>query len=181
MRAFGSDVKIGKRLAQMSAGAAVAVATFVSLPSPAQALPFPPSPRDVHRRVAHDVRRVLELPRAIHHAHVDAFRSFYRGRVYFPAHHHYHAVYNYPVYYGRRVFYRPYYYCNDSLFITRGVPVPRIVVNVRPDGYYYAPGPPPPPAPRYYDRGYDDRYHDRYDRDRDRYDRDYDRDDDNDD
>src|SRR4029453_17844302 len=150
-------------------------------PTSAQAMSFPPSPRDVHKRVVHDVRRVLEVPRTIHRGHVGAFRSFYRGNTYYAPHHHYHAVYRYPAYgIGGRVSYRPYYYCNNSLFITGGYySVPRIAVNVGPGGYYYyAPAPLPPPPPRYYprydDRRYDDRYDHRYD---DRYDHDRDDDD----
>src|SRR5262245_29680143 len=111
-----------------------AAAAFVMMPSRAQAMSFPPSPRDVHNRVVHDVRRILEVPRAIHRAHVDAFRAFYHGSTYYAPHHHYHAVYRYPTYVGGHVYYRPYSYCNNSLFITAGVPVPRIVVNVSPAG-----------------------------------------------
>jgi hypothetical protein len=166
MTAFGPTTLTKKRLAHVARAAGFAVAAFLMTPSPAQAFPFPPSPSDVHRRVEHDVRRLLEIPRAIHRAHVDAFRSFSGGRVYYGPHHHYHSVYNFPVSYGGRVSYRPYSYCNDSLFIGAGVPVPRIVVNVRPGPYpcyYYTPGPPPPPPVYYRDRGCDHSYDDRYD------------------
>jgi len=74
----------------------IAAAALALTPSPAQAKTFLPTPRDVHRRVVHDVRRVLEIPRTIHSAHVNAFRSFYRGNTYYAPHHHYHATYRYP-------------------------------------------------------------------------------------
>jgi hypothetical protein len=195
MRALGFDRQSLTQLTRTLGITSLAAAALLMAPSPAQALPFPPSPRDVHNRIVHDVRHVLELPRAIHRAHVDAFRSFYRGQAYYGPHHHYHAVYRYPVYGAAgHVYYRPYSYCNDALFIAGGVPVPRIVVSVRPGGYYYAPPPPPPPPcgdrryERHYDdghRGYDDRdhydnrdhYDDRdHDDDHDRYDQDYDHD-----
>jgi hypothetical protein len=168
MRTFGFDRQSRTKMARVLGIAGIAAAALAMTPSPAQALPFPPSPRDIHNRVVHDVRRLLEVPRTIHRAHVNSFRSFSRGTSYYAPHRHHHAVYHFPVYAGSRVVYRPYYYCNDALFIGGGVPVPRIVVSAGPGPYYYAPGPyPPPPAPpsrcdHRYARSYDDR-HDRYD------------------
>src|SRR5262249_8583681 len=99
MRAFGFDRQSFRKMARTAGLTAFAAASaFVMTPPPARALPFPPSPRDVHNRVVHDVRKVLEIPRSIHQAHVDAFRAFYRGNVFYGPHHHYHAVYRYPVY-----------------------------------------------------------------------------------
>ena len=203
MRAFGFEMKSFKMIGRVLGIGGLAAATLAMTPSPAQA--GLPSPIDihkrVHKRVVKDVRRVLEVPRKIHHSHVNAFKSFYHGRSYYGPHKHHHAVYRYPVYYGGHVSYRPYHYCNDSLFITHHAPLPRIYVTVRPGGYYYAPY----PVPVYYGGRttyrYDARYHDRcgdrcdhhryndharYDEDRwddhdryddDRYDRDrYDRD-----
>src|SRR5262245_13380853 len=191
MRAYGFDRKTFKKMARTAGVTAFAAAAAIMMtPSPAQARSFLPSPRDVHNRVVHDVRRVLEVPRAIHAAHVDAFRSFYRGNTYYAPHHHYHAVYRYPTYVGAHVYYRPYYYCNNALFVAPGYgygygyPAARIVVNIGPGGYYYyPPAPLPPPPPAYYPRPYgyphDDRYDHRHDdrRDDDRYDHRYDNDD----
>jgi len=194
MRVFGQDRSTLKRLARIVRVSGIDAAAIVLAPSSEQAGSSALSARDVHKRVVKDVRRVIEAPRYLHRAHVSAYRSFYHGRSYYSPHHHYHAVYRYPVYYGGHVSYRPYSYCNNSLFITAGVPLPRLVVNVGPGGYYYGPAALPPPPPGYYPGPYGygygypspyryddrDRNDDRYrNDDRDRYD-DQDRDDDHD-
>jgi len=130
-----------------------------------------PSPWEVHKRIHKHVERrveqLIDLPRRIHRDHVRAFRSFFSGRSYYAPHHHFHAVYRFPVVIGGRVVYRPYTYCNDGLFLGSSVVLPRVAVSVYPEypDYY---GPPPVayrPVPRYYEDRDDDHgyYRDRWD------------------
>ena len=66
------------------------------------------------------------------------------------------------MYIGGRLVYRPYYYCNESLIVGAGVPLPPFVVGVQIGPRYpvVAGG---YDARSYYGRSYDDRYDRRYD------------------
>jgi hypothetical protein len=88
----------------------------------------------------HQSYRFTEVPRRMHGHYRSDFRYAYAGRTYYGPHHHYHAMYRYPVVVGGVVRYRPYYYCNDELFVTGYVPLPRVVVgvNIRPGIHVYA-------------------------------------------
>lgn len=84
--------------------------------------------------------RFVEVPRRMHgHVRSD-FRYAYAGRTYYGPHHHHHAVYRYPVVVGGVIRYRPYVYCNDELFVTGVVPLPRVVLgfNIRPGIHIHA-------------------------------------------
>lgn len=106
------------------------------------------------------------VPQVLTPVYVSAFQPYYTGRVYYAPHHHYHAAYSLPVYYGGAVAYRPYAYCGDHLFVGGAVALPRLALSfnfgspggVIAGGYYsggYYPVPPPPapypPAPYYYE------------------------------
>lgn len=147
MRAFGFDRQSFQMMARALGVTGVAAAAFLMTPSPAQALPFPPSPRDIHNRVVHDVRHALEVPRAIHQAHVDAIHSVVHGTSGYAPRPYYHAAYHA----GYRAAYHAAYR-----------PAPRYVVSVGPGPYYYAPVLyPPPPPPLYVGRGCDRPYYGR--------------------
>jgi hypothetical protein len=102
---------------------ALLLATAFVASSAARAdFPFPPSPREVHREVhgvVHDVLRSLgRIPAEIHRDHVRHLRTFYAGNAYYGPHRHSHATYNFPVWVGGVVDYRPYVYCNGRLYGT---------------------------------------------------------------
>jgi hypothetical protein len=82
----------------------------------------------------HQSYRFTNVPRRMHGHYRSDFRYAYAGRSYYGPHHHYHAIYRYPVVLGGVVRYQPYYYCNDDLFVTGYAPLPQVVVgfNVRP-------------------------------------------------
>ena len=48
-----------------------------------------------------------------------SYRDYHRGRVYYKAHRHYHAVYRFPVYTRAGRDYQPHYYCNGELYRER--------------------------------------------------------------
>jgi hypothetical protein len=72
------------------------------------------------RVVAH---RPFVVPRHVSYRTVRAYDPYFSSRVFFPAHHHYHVIYRFPVYTAYGVVYQPYSYCGGSLF----------------DGYGYGP------------------------------------------
>jgi hypothetical protein len=101
------------------------------------------------------------VPQVLSPVYVHAFQPYYSGQVYYAPHHHYHAAYNLPVYYGGVVAYRPYSYCGDHLFVSGAFALPRLALSfnfgspggVAVGGYYsggYYPVP-PPPAPYSYE------------------------------
>ena len=117
------------------------------------------------------------VPSVITVEHRGDFRPYFTGRTYYAPHHHYHAAYRFPVWVNGAVAYRPYAYCDDHLFVTGSVMLPRLAIafnfgqpGVMVGGYYgsgYYAAPPPPAyyvyeEPRRYrcDRDHD---HDRYD------------------
>lgn len=100
------------------------------------------------------------VPRTIA-GHGGYYQPYYGGRVYYGPHHHYHAYYNFPVYVGGAVAYRPYYYCGDSLFINGAVALPHLAFGINfgspggvaVSGFYGSPGyvaPAPYPYAAYY-------------------------------
>jgi len=116
----------------------------------------------------HGASNSYVVPQVLTPVYSSAFRPYYTGRVYYAPHHHYHAAYNLPVYYGGAVAYRPYAYCGDHLFVSGAVALPQLALSfnfgspggVAIGGYYaggYYPAPPPPvayypaPAPYYYE------------------------------
>ena len=138
--------------ARLARGAAVLVSIVFLAAAAPPALAFPPSPREVHERMRHDLKRFFDLPRQIHEAHRAAFGALFGGRMFYGPHHHYHAIYRFPVFVGGRVITRPYTYCNDSLFIGAGEPLPPLAIDVhvappgliygvRPSVHYASPGP----------------------------------------
>ena len=84
-------------------------------------------------------------------------QPYYTGRVYYAPHHHYHAAYRFPVWYGGVPVYRPYAYCGSNLFITGAVNLPQLALGFSfgsPGSYYvggYYPAPPPVPYVVYED------------------------------
>jgi hypothetical protein len=113
------------RLAATAAGAATI--SLAGLSPAALAFPFPPSPREVHEKILHDLRDAIELPRHILSEQREMFRSFTSERNYYAPHHHYHMIYSLPVYIDGTVVYRPYSYCNDELFMAGTVPLPPLM------------------------------------------------------
>ena len=61
-------------------------------------------------RVIHAPRRVV-VPTVIRTRHVETYRPYYGGRVYFGPHGHDHELYYFPVYRDHRYVYEPHYYC----------------------------------------------------------------------
>lgn len=76
----------------------------------------------------HGVRYVA-VPRRIHGPYWGDIHYRYGGRRYYGPHHHYHAIYRFPVLVGGVVTYRPYTYCNDALFVTASVPLPQVAIG----------------------------------------------------
>jgi len=119
------------------AGAAALVAGVMT----ALAVSFTPAaeareirgPVEVHRGHQghggnHGVRYVA-VPRHVHGAYWGDIHYRYAGRSYYGPHHHYHTVYRFPVLVGGVVTYRPYYYCNDALFVTASAPLPQVAIG----------------------------------------------------
>ena len=99
------------------------------------------------------------VPQVLTPVYRGAFQPYYSGRVYYAPHHHYHAAYSLPVYYGGAVAYRPYSYCGDHLFVSGAVALPQLAFSFNYGtpgfGFYaggYYPAPPPPPVVYYDDR-----------------------------
>ncbi len=72
-----------------------------------------------HHRVVshhhrHDARFVV--PHRIVTSRAYVYRPYLHNRLYFAPHHHYHAVYRFPVYTAYGVTYEPSYYCDGVLF-----------------------------------------------------------------
>jgi hypothetical protein len=66
----------------------------------------------VHARGHRDFVVPIRLsPRAL-----ATYRDYHHGRIYYRAHRHYHAVYNFPVYTSAGWASRPHYYCNGALY-----------------------------------------------------------------
>ena len=74
--------------------------------------------------------RYVAIPRRIHGEHWREIRHTYVGRVYDRPHHHDHRIYSFPVVVGGVVAYRPYDYCDDRLFVSALVPLPRVVIGL---------------------------------------------------
>jgi hypothetical protein len=60
--------------------------------------------------------RTFSVPRVIVRNVVPTYRPYYFDRVYYPAHHHYHEIYRFPVYLDYGVEYYPYAYCEGNFF-----------------------------------------------------------------
>ncbi len=83
-----------------------------------------------------------EVPKRIHYRERRALRPYYAGRVFYRPHRHHHVAYHFPVFVNGIVNYRPYYYCEDHLFLAAAVPVPRLAISVEfgAPGATYEPG-----------------------------------------
>lgn len=107
-------------LRNATAGLVLAAASLCAAPAARADLPFPPSPREVHREirgVVHDVLRALDrIPVALHRDVAHDLEVFFVGSPYYGPHRHHHSVYSFPVWIDGSVSYRPFVYCNDRLF-----------------------------------------------------------------
>src|SRR5215471_8110600 len=52
------------------------------------------------------------------------YHPYYAGHVYYGPHHHYHSVYQFPVYANGAVVYQPYNYCGNHIFVGAALPLP---------------------------------------------------------
>ena len=68
------------------------------------------------RPVVRPVRRAVVVPRRFERRHVELYRPYYGGTVYYRPHGHDHDVYYFPVRTARGIVYRPHYYCRGSLY-----------------------------------------------------------------
>ena len=97
-------------------GAALLLAGLVAPPARADL----PSPHRLHREVrahVHDaLSRLGHVPDRIHRRHQEHLRVFFGGYVDHRPHRHRHVVYQFPVWVDGGVYYRPYVYCNGSLY-----------------------------------------------------------------
>lgn len=79
------------------------------------------------------------VPHRISARHRHDYGRFYRGRVYYKRHRHHHALYRFPIFVDGRLVYRNYAYCGDALFLSAGVRLPRLALDLAfggPDGFY---------------------------------------------
>ena len=70
------------------------------------------------------------VPRWIPTDYRATYHPYFSGQVYYGPHRHYHTVYQFPVFVNGAVVYRPYPYCGDQIFVSAGVPLPRLAFNV---------------------------------------------------
>ena len=70
------------------------------------------------------------VPRVLYAREREVFSPYFAGQVYYRPHHHYHVVYRFPVLMDGVVVYRPYYYCENRLFVAAAVPMPRLAFGV---------------------------------------------------
>ena len=71
-------------------------------------------------RIHRAPRRVV-APTVIRRNHVDNYRPYHGGRVFYGPHRHDHEVYYFPVYRDHRYVYEPNYYCDGHRFRTNQV------------------------------------------------------------
>lgn len=120
------------------------------------------------------------VPQVIAVEHRGDYRPYFTGRTYYAPHNHYHAAYRFPVWVNGAVVYRPYVYCDDHLFVSGAVNLPRLAIafnfgqpGVAVGGYYGSGGyygggyyaVPAPPPPSYYVYEEPRRHHCEHDRD----------------
>jgi len=58
------------------------------------------------------------IPRHLNRKGRRHFKQYYYSRIYYPEHHHYHAVYRLPYRAHEGIAYRPYAYCDGNFFAT---------------------------------------------------------------
>lgn len=68
-------------------------------------------PNPLPPRVIHAPRRVV-VPTVIRTRHIETYRPYYGGYVYYGPHRHDHDVYYFPVYRDHRYVYEPHFYCD---------------------------------------------------------------------
>jgi len=109
-----------------------------------------------------------QVPRVITVERRGYYSPYISGRAYYAPHHHYHALYRFPVFVGGAIQYQPYYYCGSSLFLNSVVALPHLAFGINfasPGGLYLGGYYEQPYLPEhqhhYYDRDYDpDQDHD---------------------
>jgi len=77
-------------------------------------------PAQLPPRIVHAPRRVV-APITIRTRHVETYRPYHGGRVYYRPHRHDHEVYYFPVYRDHRYVYEPHYYCDGHRVRTNHV------------------------------------------------------------
>ena len=109
--------------------------------------------RGTHLHKRHHGYARREVPRRIYYRDRRAFQSYYAGSVYYRPHHHQHRAYHLPVFIDGVVVYRPFFYCEDHLFLTASAHLPRLAIGIEfgSPGVVYEPGYDP-----YYDHDEDD-------------------------
>jgi hypothetical protein len=70
------------------------------------------------------------VPRVLYTREREVFSPYFAGQVYYRPHHHDHIVYRFPVLVNGVVVYRPYYYCENRLFVATSIPMPRLAFGV---------------------------------------------------
>lgn len=136
----GNENGIGrKRMARsmMLAGAALA-ALILAAQVPAEAHGkhgHHPRHGAAHAYPYYPSSGAVYVPRRFYAPDAVTYRPWFAGQVYYGPHRHYHASYRFPVMVDGAVVYRPYAYCDDRLFVSATIPVPRLVIgfNLGPD------------------------------------------------
>ncbi len=72
--------------------------------------------RDDYYRPRYRSSYRFSIPHRLIENQLHALSHFFLGSFYYPEHHHYHRVYDFPVYVGGRVTYRTYAYCQGELY-----------------------------------------------------------------
>ncbi len=137
-------------------GIAVFIAGLFALPTTAEAHGKHDRGRGHHARKYnhHGYDRVPHRITARHH---QQYGHYYSGRSYDRRHRHHNSVYRFPVFIDGRPAHRSYSYCGDSLYLRRGVRLPRLAFGLAFGGRggFYLQG-------SYRSRYHDGRHHDDY-------------------
>ncbi len=72
--------------------------------------------RNDHYRPRYRSSHHFSIPRQLLRHQLHSLSHFFLGSYYYPAHHHRHMVYDFPVYSSSRVTYRTYAYCQGELY-----------------------------------------------------------------
>ncbi len=129
----------------LTVASTVLLATLVAMSMPVRA-DHSEKYRERHRPTRHEKRirayHDREVPRRLSYGERRALRPYYAGRVFYRPHHHHHMAYHFPVFVNGIVMYRPYYYCEDHLFLAAAMRVPRLAISVEfgTPGVHYEPG-----------------------------------------
>jgi hypothetical protein len=150
--------KTNRHIFMLATAAAFLAAVLFASTSPALAGDHGRHGRGHHKGHGHNKHHQsashhYTVPQVLTPTYRGAFKPYYKGRVYYAPHNHYHASYRLPVYYGGAVAYRPYAYCEDHLFVSGNVALPQLAFsfNFGSPGGFYAGGYYPAPPPVYYE------------------------------